>query len=282
MIDVEQRALRALEEHALGVAQRLVDGARRVREQARDAVGGREDRVDHLVDARHRAAQREDGGLPDGERALDAAPQGRGIAQEAGADAAASCLVLVRGPDAALGRPDLAAARRLAEAIDELVVREDQVRPLGHEQIARRVAPAQQELVELAAQRGRVDDHALAQHAPHAGAQDAARHEAHHHLLVAHVEGVAGVGAARVADDEVREFGEEVYDLPLPLVPPLCSDDRYGGHRLSLAHVAGRTTDSAHAATVRSLAPASAWHVRVPVSSRSSTQPSSSCERRAL
>ena len=41
---------------------------------------------------------------------------------------------------------------------------------------------------------------------------------------------VARVGAALVADDDVRVLREQVDDLALPLVAPLRPDDHGGGH----------------------------------------------------
>ena len=58
-------------------------------------------------------------------------------------------------------------------------------------------------------------------------------------MLVAELDGVAGVVAALVAGHEVEGRGDQVDDLPLPFVAPLAADDGDGGafdafHRSSL------------------------------------------------
>ena len=44
-------------------------------------------------------------------------------------------------------------------------------------------------------------------------------------LPLAHVDSVAGVGPALVACDDVGVLGQDVHDLPFPLVTPLAPDD---------------------------------------------------------
>ena len=59
-------------------------------------------------------------------------------------------------------------------------------------------------------------------------------------------DGVAGVGAAVVANDEVVLVGEEIDDLALGLVAPLQADDTGAGHSTYPL----RTADRAYAAQV--------------------------------
>jgi hypothetical protein len=86
------------------------------------------------------------------------------------------------------------------------------------------------ELVDLAEQARGIDHHALREHAARVRAKDAARDQPNDHLVVADHEGVARVGTSREAHDHLCVLGEEVDDLPLPLVTPLRSDNDNGGH----------------------------------------------------
>ena len=71
----------------------------------------------------------------------------------------------------------------------------------------------------------RVDDHAVADQAQLAGVEDPRRDQVELVDLVAADDRVAGVVAALVADHDVGPLGEQVGDLPLPLVAPLGADN---------------------------------------------------------
>src|SRR5439155_20379460 len=87
-------------------------------------------------------------------------------------------------------------------------------------------------------QTGRVDDDAVADHRRDVRVKHPGRDEVELVHLVAHDDGVSGVVAALIADDDLdgsfggRTFaglGEQVCDLALPFVPPLRPDhDGYG------------------------------------------------------
>jgi adenylosuccinate synthase len=79
--------------------------------------------------------------------------------------------------------------------------------------------------VDLVEQSVRIEHHAVADRAAHAGVQDAARDLVQHEGAIAEVHGVARVGAALIPHDPVGTLGEHVHELPLPLVPPLRADD---------------------------------------------------------
>ena len=113
MVDVEQRALRALEQNALAGAALAV-------EQVPGHVDERQDLGRDLGKLAHQrlfgdlrlaepAAQR----VVVHEDAIDLRPERRQVAQILHADGAAPDLVLVGGPDAAAGGADLAGAGRL-------------------------------------------------------------------------------------------------------------------------------------------------------------------------
>ena len=150
------------------------------------------------------------------------------------ADAAAAGLGLVRRPDAAPGGADGAGAAGraiLAQPVEQLVVRQDHVGALPDEQLVAGEQALGPALGDLALERGRVDDHALAEHAALAGVQDARRNEVGHQLLAVDDQRVAGVGPAAVADHRVGGLGVQVHDLALAFIAPLGADHDHDGHR---------------------------------------------------
>jgi hypothetical protein len=70
-----------------------------------------------------------------------------------------------------------------------------------------------------------VEHHAVAEEAALAVVENARRDLVKDELVVLHLHGVAGVGPALVARDDVDVLGKNVYDLSLPLVAPLAADD---------------------------------------------------------
>ena len=66
-----------------------------------------------------------------------------------------------------------------------------------------------------------VEDDAVADDVHDARAEDADGQQVRGVLLAVDADGVAGVGAAAVADDDLRLFGEEVDDLALAFIAPL-------------------------------------------------------------
>ena len=145
-------------------------------------------------------------------------------------DAEPRRLVRVAGADAAPGRADLELPELgLALLVEELVVRHDQVRVGGDAQAAQVDPPAAQ-LVDLLREHDRVDHHAVPDRAQLAGVEDPRRDQVELEGLAVADDRVAGVVAALEADDEVGLLGEQVHDLPLPLVAPLGADDDHSWH----------------------------------------------------
>ena len=154
---------------------------------------------------------------------LDELAQARRVPQIEHAHAAPRDLVLVRRPDAAPGRSDRRAGR--ARAVDQLVVRQDEVRAVADVQAALDVDAVLDQPVDLGEERVRIEHDAVAERAAHAGVEDAARDLVQDEHLVADVHRVAGVRAALVAHDPVGAFGEDVDEFALPFVAPLGADD---------------------------------------------------------
>jgi hypothetical protein len=109
------------------------------------------------------------------------------------------------------------------------VVRHDQVRVGGHAQAAE-VDPAAAQLVDLGREHDGIHDHAVADRAQLAGVEDPRRDQVELERLALADDRVPGVVAALEADHEVGLLGEQVYDLPLPLVAPLGADDHQARH----------------------------------------------------
>jgi hypothetical protein len=151
------------------------------------------------------------------------------VAQVEHAHAAPRDLVLVRRADPAPGRPDRLARRALR--VDELVMREHEVRALAHVQPPLDVDAVAHQLVDLVEQRVRVEHDAVADGAPHAGVQDPARDLVQHERPLADVDRVPRVRAALVPHHPVGALGEHVHQLPLPLVAPLGADHHEGARR---------------------------------------------------
>ena len=84
--------------------------------------------------------------------------------------------------------------------------------------------------VDLAQQAGRIEHHAAGHHALDLGAEDAAGDQRQLEGLAAGDHGMAGVGPALVADDDIVLLGQQIDDLALGLVAPLQTDDARGRH----------------------------------------------------
>ena len=144
------------------------------------------------------------------------------VAEITDADAAPAVFVLVGRADPPAGGADLLAL--LPGPIEQLMVRQGEVRAVRHVELVVAPDPALGQGVELLEERLRVEDHAVAHDAD--GALDDARRDlVQHELARPGVHGVAGVGAPLVAHHEIGALGEHVDDLPLALVAPLGADD---------------------------------------------------------
>ena len=226
MIDVEQRALRALEQHRGAADDGAVDLETDVLRERQQSLGKALEHAEGEIDI---GALRPRGGELDvgvRDSALDQLSQALRVSQVENANAAAAVLVLVGRADSATSRSDLLAGRALA--VYELVIRQHEVRAIADVQPALDVDPVRDQLVDLREQRLDVEHHSVADRAPHAGVQNSARDLVEHERLVADVHGVAGVGAALVANDPVRALGEDINELALAFVSPLRADDDDG------------------------------------------------------
>jgi hypothetical protein len=88
---------------------------------------------------------------------------------------------------------------------------------------------------DLVEERPRIDHHAVAEHARLAGVAHPRRHQVRDQLLALDDQGVAGVGAAAVADHGVGDLGVEIDDLALAFIAPLGADHDHDRHELILS-----------------------------------------------
>jgi hypothetical protein len=156
-----------------------------------------------------------------------------GVGQVRGADAATAGLVLVGRADSPARRADLLVVVALDILLDTVkcaVVREDDVRAPRDAHV--RVEAALAQRIQFVEQRPGVHDTAVAEDADLA-ADCAAWHQREFVLLAAVDDGVARVVPALVPGDDVRWLAEHIDDAAFPLVSQLCADD-CDGHRATL------------------------------------------------
>ena len=202
----------------------------RVRDVARELLAALDVRLERLLDrGRLDAVEvREDRVVvrEDGPREL---PEPLGVDEVRDAEARPVRLRLVRRADAARGRPDVRAAERLlARAVEEGVRRQDDVRAVRDQEVLLDRTPAARRLsISESIARGSIT-RPLPTTFVTPGRQMPDGIEAEGEVLVAELDGVAGVVAALVAGDEVERGRDEVDDLALALVSPLAADRRRG------------------------------------------------------
>ena len=124
---------------------------------------------------------------------------------------------------------------RVQRAIFGDVPGKDHVGPIAEHQVVADLDAARAPGRRSPADAGRVEHHAAGDDALHAGREDAAGNERELVGLAAGDDGVAGVGAALIADDDVVLAGQQVDDLALGLVAPLQTDHASTRH-VTISH----------------------------------------------
>lgn len=118
----------------------------------------------------------------------------------------------------------------IQQAVFLKVPGENEVGTVAKNEVAADLDAAGQQAVDFLQQAGRIEDHAGGDHALDLGAEDAAGDERELEGLAAGDDGVAGVGPALVADDDIVVLREQIDDLALGLIAPLQTDDTRGRH----------------------------------------------------
>ena len=96
------------------------------------------------------------------------------------------------------------------------------------------LTPRADQAVDLLQDAGRVEHHAAGDDALHLGAEDAAGDQRQLVGLAAGDDGMAGVAAPLIADDDVVLVGQQVDELALGLVAPLQTDHASNTHLWNL------------------------------------------------
>ena len=152
------------------------------------------------------------------------------VEQVLDAQADASGLVGVGGADPALRRAERVPAEEPLRHLLQLeVVRHDQVTVPGHLE-PRHVHAGASQVLQLAEEVARVDDHAVGDHGGDVGVEDAGRDQLELEQTPFRDHRVPCVVAALIADDEVHPVREVVDGLALALVPPLGPEHDGGRH----------------------------------------------------
>src|SRR6185437_1684827 len=126
----------------------------------------------------------------------------------------------------------LPAGSGLGGELDHAVVREDDLRAVGDEELLlfRTVGGKAGilELLDLVEEGGRIQHDAVADDALAARAQNSAGNELQDKLPAADDDGVAGVVTAGITGDDVELFAEDVDDLAFAFVAPLGAENHGG------------------------------------------------------
>gem|GEM_PF-3653361 len=235
MVDVQERALRALEEYRLAGAQALVQQLGRL-----GHVGLEDARVGQvlLADLVDRVGVQAVDLLQHGvllrQRRLQLQAEDLLVQQILDADALAGGLVLVARADAALRGADLVLAQALlVRAVEILVVGHDDVRVAADLEVLAGDALGLQH-GHLLDEHAGVHHHAVADDRHRVVVHDAGGHEVQRELLIAVDDRVAGVVAALVAHDEIVFACDQVGYLAFAFVSPLGADEYRAGHMVRI------------------------------------------------
>ncbi len=231
VVDVEERALAALEEDHLVLLQGLVQDQDRVGDVRAELLGVGQQLLDHLVHGdRAPVVQLGEDLVLDVEGRLDLLREDRLVVEVLHTDTDTVDLVGIGRADAAPGRADLALSEEaLRHLVDRDVVRRDDVRVAAEEELGG-VDTTLVQTAQLGEQDRRVDDDTVTDDRRAAGRQDSGREEVQCILLVTHDHRVAGVVAALVAHYIVHRSTEQVGGLSLAFVTPLSTEQHKCGH----------------------------------------------------
>ena len=227
MVDVEQRALRAFQQHRLALLERGVEQVAGVGDAVLESLGlgqqvlddlGRVERLAVVDLDQHLVLQLQCG--------LDLLGQQRLVEHVGDTDPDAGDLVLIAGADAAAGGADLLAARvSLDDLVHGDVIRHQQVR-VGGDQQPLGVHAAVFQTLELGEQHTGIYDDAVADDVGDAGREDPRGDQVKREVLATRQHHrVAGVVAALVAHDPLHTATEQIGGLSFALVAPLSADE---------------------------------------------------------
>ena len=237
MVNVQEAGVCAFKQNALASAHgvmKCVHGVIHVRSQAfakLGVLGSQRIRVKwrsvHTERLKFRSAQ--------GANHMQATAQVFGVKQIAHANSGrASNLICIRWANAAARGADREVPLRmrglgtevlLQRCILLLVIGHDHVGAITDAQVGANANAACAECVDLLQEFLRINHHAVTNDAGLVAVQNSGRDQVQRVALIAHLHGVAGIGATVVANDHVMLRGEQVNDLAFAFVPPLKSNN---------------------------------------------------------
>src|SRR3990172_4735921 len=232
-VEVQQGALRPLQQDRVAAGHRLLRQGGGV-----GHVGGQADAVVCVLGVyalqrqRVRPVQLRQDGVLVGHEEGEELPQRFAVQQVGDADAGTADLVHEGGADAAAGGADGAVPPQLlVQPVDQRVPGHQHLRAVAEEQPSLDGDAARLQPLDLLEEAGGVDDDAVADDANLLGVEDAGGHEMERELADFVYDGVTGVGAGGVPCDYLGLLRQQVYDAPLPLVPPLAPHDHDDWHK---------------------------------------------------
>ncbi len=237
-VDVEHRALGALEEHVLAIGHRAVQVGDGVGDVGAEFFRRLQDLAQvHLVHFSRAVAAADGAAAAPGHRrpVVQEVGKFRGVGEVVPAQAATGRLVAVGRADALAGGAEVVlAARLLVEAVKDFVEGQDDVGAVADEEPPGGLDAAALQPRDFGAGLDRVKHHAVADDRHRVLAEDAAGDEVEFENVVPHHHGVPGVAAALAAHHDVRFLTEGVHDFAFALVAPLHSQDCADAHDLTL------------------------------------------------
>ena len=230
VVEIEQRALRALEEDVFAACEGALHQPRRVVQVRAKALPPADGHCHERFDLERGAAHALEQPVLVRQRALDPLAQHGRVEEVLHAQAQPPGPIAVAGPDPPTSRSDLGVAEPgLVGDVERHVVRHDHV-GAATDPDARDVDAPRGEHVQLVDQGDRVDHDAVADDRGDVRVEHARGRQTELEHLVAADHGVAGVVTTLVPDDHGHLLGQEVGHLALALVAPLEPDDHRGGH----------------------------------------------------
>ena len=231
MIDIQQRALRPLEEDAAPARPRLIQLPPHRGGVGQQPRRNRRKRVEQRRAVHGGAAVSRPQGVVMEPQPVHLRLQRRSVAKVADTHRPPPDLVLVRRTDATPGRADPLPARVLAQGVQLAVERQDQRRAFRNRQRrGSHVHALPANGVDLVEQRPGIDDHAVAQERPLPRPHHPRRKQAQPERHAVDDQGMAGIVPALKAHDEIGPLAQPVDDLPLAFVAPLGAHDDDVGH----------------------------------------------------
>ncbi len=219
MIDVEQRALRALKQNALARSPLAIQELEGRRHEGQNLRRDGEKLLAYGAGARRRQAHPAAKRIMMGEQTIDPVVEPIRLREIHQPYRAPGDLVLVGRTNAAPGCADLGSAHagRFAMGVEFAMEREDERDILGDLEIVRRHLDAlAAQFLDLVDQMVRIEDDAVADHRKLARAHDARGQKRKlEHFSIDH-QGVAGVMAALEPHDDVGAQRKPIDDLALP------------------------------------------------------------------